>query len=161
MKEYKLSKEQQLYIERMRLPFAVCQFLEKGVVTLAISDGFCELFGYKDRAQAYSDMNLNMFKYTHPDDTAKFANAILRFGTEGGRLEVVYRTKKKDGSGYKVIHLNGEHVYTEDGLRLAQIWFTDEGDYKEENGADLPDGKIGIVTGFKNVDEQVRKERNK
>ena len=137
MRKYEFSAEQRLFIEGMRLPFAICQFFEKDVVTLAISDGFCELFGYTNRAQAYSDMNQNMFKDTHPDDTARFINAILRFGLEGGRLEVMYRTKKKSGSGYKVIHLIGEHVYTEDGLRLAQIWFTDEGDYQDDSGTDL------------------------
>ena len=137
MKRHEFSRDQLSFIEGMRLPFAVCQFLDKSVVTLAVSDGFCELFGYKDREQAYADMNQNMFKDVHPDDTAGFVNAVLRFGTEGGRLEVIYRVKKKDGSGYRIIHLLGEHVYTEDGLKLAQIWFTGEGDYKEESGPDL------------------------
>lgn len=142
MKKYEFSKEQRSFIEGMRQPFAVCQFLEKGVVTLAVSDGFCRLFDYKDRAQAYSDMNQNMFKDIHPDDTARFTNAVLRFGSEGGRLDVLYRTKKKDAAGYKLIHLSGEHVDTEDGLRLAQIWFTDEGDYNAESSDDLQRGFI-------------------
>lgn len=121
----------------MRQPFAVCQFLDKGVATLAVSDGFCELFGYKDREQAYFDMNQNMFKNVHPEDTARYTNAILRFGTEGERLEVIYRTKKKDGSGYRMIRLMGDHLDTDDGTHLAQLWFTDEGDYREESGTDL------------------------
>ncbi|MBO4426203.1 MAG: EAL domain-containing protein, partial [Clostridiales bacterium] len=126
----------------MRQPFAVCQFLEKGVVTLVVSDGFCELFGYDDRTQAYSDMNQNMFRDIHPDDTALFTNAILSFGTEGGRLDVLYRAKKKDVPGYKIIHLNGERVDTDDGLRLAQIWFTEEGEYNEEGDNDPGSGKV-------------------
>ena len=142
MKIYKFSKDQRLLIEGMRQPFAICQFIEKGVMTLAVSDGFCKLFGYTDRAQAYSDMNQNMFKDTHPDDTAKFVNAILRFGTGEDQLDVIYRTKKKSGSGYKVIHVSGEHVDTEEGLRLAQIWFTDEGDYEEENRTSPVRGSI-------------------
>ena len=137
MKKYEFTKEQRAFIEGMRMPFAISQFLEKGVETLVVSDGFCEMFGYRDRAQAYADMNQNMFKDIHPDDTARFTNAILRFGAEGGRLEVLYRTKKKDAAGYKVIHLLGEHVDMGDGLRLAQIWFTEEGDYQEESGNDL------------------------
>ncbi len=132
MKKHEFPKDQQLLIERMRQPFAVCQFLDKGVATLAISDGFCELFGYADREQAYSDMNRNMFKDIHPEDTARFTNAILRFGTEDERLEVFYRTKKKDGSGYRTIRLMGDHLDSDDGTRLAQLWFTDEGDYREE-----------------------------
>lgn len=127
----------------MRLPFAVCQFLKEGVTILAVSDGFCELFGYKDREQAYSDMNLNMFKNIHHDDTARFTNAILRFGTEGGRLEVVYRTKKRDGSGYRVVRLAGEHVHAGEEWRLAHVWFADEGDYREESGANPNCGHNG------------------
>ncbi len=134
MKKYELSTEQLNFIEAMRQPFAVCQFMDKGVVTLALSDGFCELFRFKDRRQAYSDMNQNMFKNIHPDDTARFTNSLLRFGAEGGRLDTIYRTKNRDGSGYRIIHVNGEHVNTDDGFHLAHIWFTDEGDDKENGG---------------------------
>ena len=137
MEIIEFTKDQRAFIERMRLPFALCQFLDKGVVTLAVSDGFCELFGYKDREQAYSDMNQNMFKNVHPEDTAGFTNAVIRFGTQGGRLDVIYRTRKTACPGYKIIHLIGEHVNTDDGLRMAQLWFMEEGDYQEKSGADL------------------------
>ena len=133
MSRYEFSKEQRQFIERMRQPFAVCQFLDKRVETLAVSDGFCELFGYKDRAEAYLGMNQNMFRDTHPDDAAKFTNAILRFAAGGGRLEVIYRAKKNDASGYSVIHLIGERVTAEDGSQLAHIWFMEEGDYDKYN----------------------------
>ena len=92
----------------MRMPFALCQFMDKEVATLAVSDGFCELFGYKDHLLACSDMNLNMYKNTHPDDTARVTNAVLRFGSEDGRLDVVYRSRKTDDSGYRIIHMIGE-----------------------------------------------------
>ncbi|MBR5109705.1 MAG: EAL domain-containing protein [Clostridia bacterium] len=109
-------------------------------MTLAVSDGFCQMFGYQDRIQAYADMNQNMFKDIHPDDTARFTNALLRFGSESGRLDVLYRAKKKDAAGYKIIHLLGEHVYAEDGPHLAQVWFTEEGDDTGESGSDLKRG---------------------
>ena len=139
MNKYEFSEDQRLFIEGMRQPFAVCQILEKEIAGIAISDGFCELFGYQDRSQIYSDMKENMFKDTHPDDTARFANAVLSFGTEGGsnRIELTYRTKRPGGTGYMVIHLTGEHVFADDGTRLAHIWFTDEGDFEEESGSDL------------------------
>ena len=132
-----ISKDQKRFIEEMRAPFAVCQFLDKGVVTHAVSDGFCELFGYSDRAKAYSDMNRNMFKDVHPDDAAHFTNALLRFAAERGKLDLIYRTRKKSGPGYKIIHLLGERTPREDGLMLAQVWFADEGDYREDVGTDL------------------------
>lgn len=151
MKKYEFSKEQRAFIEAMRQPFAVCQFLDKGVVTLAVSDGFCEMFGYQDRIQAYADMNQNMFKDIHPDDTARFTNALLCFGSEGGRLDVLYRAKKKEAAAYQLIHLLGEHVDTEDGLRLAHIWFTQEGEESGENGESGESGESGedLKQGFR------------
>jgi PAS domain S-box-containing protein len=140
MRKYELSKDQRLFIEGMRLPFALCQFMEKEVTTLAVSDGYCELFGYKDRDQACSDMNLNMFKNIHPDDTARVTNAILCFSLEDGRLDEVYRTRKNDDSGYMIIHMIGEYAGENEGLHLGQIWFTEEGDYREESGTDLKNG---------------------
>jgi PAS domain-containing protein len=103
----------------------------RGVKTVAVSDGFCDLFGYTDREQAYADMNLNMFKNVHPEDTAGFTHALLRFGTEGGRIELLYRNKRSDGTGYRVIRLVGEHVSEGNGVELAHLWFADEGDYHD------------------------------
>ena len=136
MKKYELPKDQLSFIERMRQPFAVYQYIDKKVVTLALSVGFCRLFGYEDRARAYYDMDHNMYKDTHPDDVARVANAAVHFAAEGGMLDVIYRTRKKDSSGYIVLHLIGEHVYQE-GVRLAHIWYTDEGEYIEGGGIGL------------------------
>ena len=135
-KEHDITKEQRLFVEEMRLPFVGSQIMDKSVRPIAVSDGFCQLFGYKDREQAYSDMNQNMFKDIHPDDTARFTNALLRFGSEGS-MELIYRTKKKDGPGYRLIHVKGECMDADDGTKLAHIWFTDEGDSEEESGTDL------------------------
>ena len=132
MKRYCFTEQLQSAYESMQVPFAIYQFINKRVVTLALSDGFCELFGYKDRAQAYHDMDHDMYKDTHPDDIARIADAAHRFATEGGRYEAIYRTSMKNGAGYRVVHALGRHVYTEDGIRLAHIWYTDEGIYTEE-----------------------------
>ncbi len=131
MERYRFTSEQQKLMEGMRQPFAVYQFIERKVVTLVLSDGFCRLFGYEDRGKAYYDMDHDMYKDAHPDDVARIANAAVRFATEGGTYEVVYRTRKKDSADYTVVHATGEHVWTEDGVRLAQVWYTDEGLYRE------------------------------
>ena len=70
-----------------------------------------------------------MHKYTHPDDSAWIADAAFRFATEEIPYDVIYRTKKKNTSDYFIIHSIGKHVYTKDGVRLAQVWYTDEGKY--------------------------------
>ena len=132
MKPYQYSKQERENLERLKVPFAVYQFVEKRVVTLILSDGFCELFGYDDRRRAYHDMDHNMYMDTHPDDAARIGNEAVRFATEGGRYEVIYRSRIKGTSDYRVVHAFGKHVLAEDGTRLAQVWYADEGVYSEE-----------------------------
>ena len=62
MERYRFTSEQQKLMEGMRQPFAVYQFIERKVVTLVLSDGFCRLFGYEDRGKAYYDMDHVMLK---------------------------------------------------------------------------------------------------
>lgn len=134
MEKYHFTKQEQTILEGIQQPFAVYQYVDSRVVTLVISDGFCRLFGYDDRELAYQDMDSDMYRYTHPDDVVRTANAALRFATEGGRYEVIYRSKTKKSSEYMVIHAFGEHVMTKEGARLAHVWYTDEGKYVENAG---------------------------
>ena len=129
MGKYCFSEAQRSAMERSPVPFAVYQFLDRRVVTLIVSDGFCELLGYTDREQAYFDMDHNMYRDTHPDDVARIAEVAVRFATEGGEYEAIYRSKDPSGSGYMILHARGRHVFTEDGVRLAYVWYTREGAY--------------------------------
>lgn len=132
MKRYVFPEEKRSALESLRQPFAIYQFIDKRVVTLLLSDGFCDLFGYKDdRASAIYDMDNDMYRNDHPDDVARIADDAVRFATEGGTYDVVYRTKIRGTSDYMIVHAKGEHVYMEDGTRLAQVWYTDEGIYVE------------------------------
>ncbi|MBR0230871.1 MAG: EAL domain-containing protein [Clostridia bacterium] len=134
MKKYAFSEEQQEIFEGMVVPFAVYQFFRKRVVTVALSQGFLDLFGYEDRAKAYYDMDHEMYIATHPDDVARVEEAALRFATEGGNYEVIYRSKRKGyASDYGIIHAYGRHVVTEDGVRLAYVWYVDEGAYSNDD----------------------------
>ena len=133
MKKYHFSENERFIMEKCRIPFAIYQFLDKRVVTRILSDGFLELFGFKDREHAHYVMDNNMYVDTHPDDVGRIADAAFRFATEGGKYEVIYRSKDQNGSGYRIIHAMGEHLETEDGCRLAQVWYTDEGPCLDEN----------------------------
>ena len=134
MDKYQLSPSEQKLLEGLAIPLAVYQFVNKRVVTLALSDGFCELFGYDRREDAYRFMDSDMYRDTHPDDASRIADAAFRFATLGGTYDVIYRTRKFNGSDYRTIHAIGRHVYTESGVRLAQISYTDEGPYMEDSG---------------------------
>lgn len=132
MEKYQFDAKDFSELEKLKIPFAIYQFIDKRVVTVLLSDGFCELFGYDDKAKAYHDMDNNMYKDTHPDDVARIANEAFRFATRGGKYEVIYRARTKDGPEYKIVHALGEHV-VRDGVRLAYVWYTDEGSYVTEN----------------------------
>ena len=139
MEKYQFTDAQRALVEGLQVPFAVYQFIDKRVVTIALSDGFCKLFGYADRAQAYFDMDNDMYKDTHPDDAVRMANAAFRFATESDdRYDVIYRTRKPKSDAYMVVHAMGEHVFTDTGVRLAHVWYTDEGAYAKETA---PDGQ--------------------
>lgn len=127
MEKYQFTEQERALMESLRIPFAIYQFIDKRVVTLVLTDGFLDMFGYDDRKAGYDDMNNDMYKFTHPDDVSRIADAAFRFATEGGSYDVIYRAKKDVDSDYFLVHAKGEHIYPEDGVRLAQVWYTDEG----------------------------------
>ena len=135
MRQYRFSSAQQTVLEGLRQPLAVCQFIDGRVVALVLSDGFCDLFGYQDRAQAREDVSSGLWGNVHPDDKARLESAMRRFAAGNGKLEEIFRTRKKDRSDYSVLHILGEHVPAGDGTPLIHIWFTDEGAYAEDSHA--------------------------
>ncbi len=136
MERYHCPQQEQAVLEGLQQAFAVYQFIDRRVVTLVLSDGFCRLFGYSDRAKAVYDMDHDMYQDTHPDDVARIANAAVRFATEGGEYDVIYRTRVRGTSDYRVVHAHGVHVTTDTGVRLAHVWYTDEGLYGDSIVAD-------------------------
>lgn len=129
-------------MERMAIPFAVYQFIDRRIVTLILSDGFCSLFGYDDKKAAYSDMDRNMYRYTHPDDVMRISDAALKFALNKSDYNVIYRSRKPNDSKYSIIHATGRHVYMNGGERIAYVWYTDEGTYEE--GDDAPESGLRL-----------------
>ncbi len=129
MEKYQLDSTEFALWEKSCVPMAVYQFIDRRVVTIVLSAGFCTLFGI-EKDEAYELMDNNMYRDTHPDDVVRIADAAFHFATEDCGYNVVYRTKV--GDEYKIIHAYGEHVLTEDGTRLAVIWYSDEGIYDPE-----------------------------
>jgi len=129
MERYRFDEREQHLMENSRIPFAVYQFIDRRVVTLALSRGMCDLLGLDNLADAYSLMDRDMYRNTHPDDVARVADAAFHFASEGGDYDVVYRSRPENREDYKVIHAHGEHVVTDTGARLAVVWYADEGVY--------------------------------
>ena len=133
MNRYTYPDDIRTALEAQQQPLAVYQFIDKKVVTVLVSDGFCELLGYNDRAKAMWDMDHDMYRDMHPDDLKRVSEASMRFALAGGEEEydVLFRTKAGVDSDYHVIHAHGKHVYPELGVRLSQVWYMDEGVYVE------------------------------
>ncbi|MCR5468240.1 MAG: EAL domain-containing protein [Lachnospiraceae bacterium] len=127
MEKYKYSEEKQKFIEESMLPLAVYQFLDKRVVTIAVSKGLCDILGVESLEEAYNLLDNDMYRDTHPADRAMAENLAYRFATEGGEYNVLYRSKK--GEDYHIVRAHGRHVYKENGTRLAVVFYIDEGIY--------------------------------
>ncbi|WP_026504308.1 sensor domain-containing diguanylate cyclase [Butyrivibrio sp. NC3005] len=125
MQKYKYTKEELKLIESSVIPIAIYQFINKRVVTIALSDGFRTLIGMKTFEEAYYVMDNDMYRDVHPEDVAKVADAAVRFATEGGDYNILYRSKK--GNDYMMLHAIGRHIYKDNGVRLAVINYINEG----------------------------------
>ena len=132
MERYRFTREEQAAMERSPIPFAVFQLVDRRIVTIALSEGFCELLGVMDHAHAYADMDHDTYRNVHIEDVSRVANTVFRFMQEGGRFETIYRLKRSNG-GHIIIHAFGCHVYMENGSRLAYVWYADEGGYVESS----------------------------
>ena len=49
MKRYQFSDAERTALEKLRVPLAIYQFINKRVVTVLVSDGFIELLGYGEQ----------------------------------------------------------------------------------------------------------------
>ncbi|ETP73274.1 diguanylate cyclase (GGDEF) domain-containing protein [Lachnospiraceae bacterium JC7] len=131
MEKFRFSDVEQRLIEESSIPMAVYQFIDRRVVTIALSSGMRKIFGLGSKEDAYDLMDNDMYRDAHPDDVARIAEEAYRFATEGGRYDVVYRSKV-DGQ-YRIFRARGEHEYKGDGVRLGVIRYMDEGPYSDND----------------------------
>ena len=110
MEKYQFDSATKAALEKLRVPLAVYQFIDKRVVTILLSDGFCELFGFDNKDDAYYVMDHDMYRATHPEDRARAADAAYRFATEGVMDELAKLAGCEDleivtvrGLGYKAV----------------------------------------------------------
>lgn len=127
MQRYKYSDAEAKMIEQSAVPFAVYQYVDKHVVTVALSQGFLDMLGIADREKAIHLMDHDMYRDVHPDDIARVAESAIQFAAEEGDYNVIYRSKMN--GEYRIIHSFGKHIYPEEGVRLAVVWYVDEGTY--------------------------------
>ena len=125
MAKYSFDQQTRSTLEASVVPMGVYQVVDGHVVTLLVSDGLCELFGYKDRAEAIEKMDRDMYWNVHPDDVARTIEVAVAFIERDEPYNLVCRVKSKND--YRFIHTGGKHVTMETGERLAVVWYIDEG----------------------------------
>ncbi|MBR6295924.1 MAG: EAL domain-containing protein [Treponema sp.] len=131
MGKFKYEENELRFIENSTIPFAVFQYCENKIMTVAVTAGLCKLFNNDDMKSVYELLDNNMYRDVHPDDVARISDAALRFATEEKTYDVIFRLKSH--GSYRVIHAKGEHIY-EKGARLAFVCYFDEGDFIEKIG---------------------------
>ncbi len=128
MDKYRFSDIETKLMESSRIPFALYQFIDNSIYTIVVSDAMCELFGFDDREEAIRVLDNDMYRDTYPEDVSRVTEAAIRFATEGGEYNVVYRSRSpREGEEYMIVHAFGKHIYTDTGVRLAVVWYCDEG----------------------------------
>ena len=131
MEKYQYSEQELRLIESSEVPMAVYQRVGRRIVTVALSAGFCRLFGIDGLDRAYAYMDGNMYRNVHPDDVSRIADIAARFSEEGGEYNAIYRVETYAGT--IIVHALGRFITPEPGVRLAVIWYADEGTYNPES----------------------------
>ena len=125
--KFSFDQRTQEILEHLTVPVAIYQYIDKRVVTVALSQGFCDEFGFKRLEDAYRAMDTDMYHGTHPDDKTRVAEAAYRFAAFDAPYDVVYRTRNLKDADYVIVHSYGRSIYPEPGVRLCLVWYAHEG----------------------------------
>ena len=129
---FHFDKITQEILERLPIPFAIYQYVDKRVVAIVISQGFCDEFGFKKLDDAYDVMNNDMYRATHPDDKTRVADAAYRFAAFDAPYDIVYRTRTLKDPDYIILHSRGKSFFPAPGKRLCLTWYINEGRYSPD-----------------------------
>ena len=133
--KYRFDPKTREILEQLTIPFAVYQYLDNRVVTILLSLGFLDEFGFQNPEDAYVAMDGDMYRATHPDDKTRVADAAYRFAAFGAPYDVVYRTRTLKDLDYIILHAYGRTYSPEPGVRLCLTWYAHEGSCTEERDA--------------------------
>jgi hypothetical protein len=135
-RKYRFDNEIRGLLEDLSIPFAIYQFIDKKVVTILLSKGFCDEFGFKDLNEAYHVMDSDMYRAAHPEDRTRVEDAAYRYAAYDEPYDIVYRSRTMKDPNYIIIHSFGKSFYPEPGVRLCLTWYANEGSYSNEQKND-------------------------
>ena len=122
---YQLTPEEQQILEDLPSAVGVYQCVGGQIVPLFFSKRFLGLFGYDTQEQAIEAQRKDLYRYVHPDDTARISECAYRFMGDEAEYDVVYRDRNRKQADYRIIHATGRHVW-KNGMKLACILYSDE-----------------------------------
>ena len=125
--KFSFDQKTQETLEHLSVPFAIYQYIDKRVVTIALSQGFCDEFGFQSLEDAYRVMDNDMYRAAHPDDKTRAADAAYRFAAFDAPYDIVYRTRTLKSPDYIILHAYGKSIYPKPGVRLCLAWYANEG----------------------------------
>ncbi len=143
---FRFKEEVQTAYEKLPHPIAIFHILDNLFVPIVVSDGFCEMFGYDSRAEAYEQLDKYVFSNIHPDDVARLESEVHKTLTESGNYEIIYRAKTKDRSGYKVVRAVGKHICDENDVHLVHVMYADESEDVNRKISELQESVSSLLT---------------
>ena len=150
MSRFQYNPEELNFLEKSLMPFAVYQFIDKKVVTLAVTRGFMDMFNIPNREIAIKVLDNDMYRSAHPEDVSRIADAAYRFASgETENYQVIYRTKIRDE--YRIIRSWGKHVTKPTGERIFIVWYFDEGPYLEGSDSESDNYQESIHRALRNA----------
>lgn len=120
---YQFSDELRNAYESLMMPLAIYQVIDGKVVTILVSDGFCQL--KKDsREHLTSSLTNSMFKRVDPAYAGKLAKQYAAFTNHESKYDVIYCSNDVDGKS-TLIHAVGHWQTMPDGTKLAFLHYLD------------------------------------
>ena len=113
---------------------------------VVVSEGFCELFGFVDLKQAYIALNEDSFSIIHLSDVERIRGEILRFLSEEGRYDVIYRSRPREGYESRLVRSEVKFVHEDDDVILAHIWYMDESSDVNKKIMELQESVTALLT---------------
>lgn len=117
---YQFPPDLRKFYESMRIPFVIYQYIEKKIVPLLVSDGFCEQMG-SSREKLMKLLVAGQFETMHPDDAGRILQITKGFAEHKNGYDVFFRSRHEDG--YHNIHAVGYWHTMPDGTELALLTY--------------------------------------
>ena len=70
---YQFTKEEREIFEPLEVPMAIYEYIDDKVITLLVSDGFCEMKGIA-REELEQKLTDSMFEMVHPNDAGRISS---------------------------------------------------------------------------------------